>query len=419
MRVGIVGLGDMGKIYARALDSAGLNVSGADVPGRSEALRAELAGTGVQVLESAELLATRSELLIFSVPVRSVGEAVARYGPLIRPGTIVGGQAAVKELEVAELERHLPPSCPIVTCHSLHGPTLSTGGQTLLVVRHRATEAEYRVARGVYEKLGSRIIEVPSASAHDRLMADIQSLTHVCFEAMGTAWSRAGSFPWENPAYSGGIDNVKVLMALRIFAGKAHVYGELAILNAFAGKQIRQYECSVRELLKLIRGQEEARLRERVGLAGKRVLGGRQGMPLLLEDRILGDLSLGQGAGGRTPNSHLSLLAMVDAWDRLGIRPFDQLVAQTPPYRLRLGIVEYLFRNSALLEESLHAATHDASLRRDDELFAESVLDWADVIGRADFDAYERRFLGTRAFFHDQLPQALAQSNELIHRLRS
>ncbi|WP_246230160.1 hypothetical protein [Mucilaginibacter humi] len=44
---------------------------------------------------------------------------------------------------------------------------------------------------------------------------------------------------------------------------------------------------------------------------------------------------------------------MVDAWYHLGVNPYDNLICQTPPFRLRLGIAEYLFKDEELLEESI------------------------------------------------------------------
>ena len=65
---------------------------------------------------------------------------------------------------------------------------------------------------------------------HDKVTADTQVVTHLGFLAMGTAWQQMGTYPWEN-SYVGGIENVKVLMALRIFSSKPHVYTGLAMLN--------------------------------------------------------------------------------------------------------------------------------------------------------------------------------------------
>lgn len=418
LRVGIIGLGDMGKLYARTFAQAGLKVLGSDLPERSAALDAELGPLGIEIIP-AEQVAARAELVIFSVPARRIDEVIRDLGPRVRPDAIVGGQTAAKGAEVAALQAYLPESCAIVTCHSLHGPSLSTEGQTLLLLRHRASDAQFERAREVYSRLGSRIVEVASAEAHDRLMADVQAVTHVSFEAMGTAWSRAGIRPWDGGAYASGLDRVKWLMTARIFAGKSHVYGELAILNSYSVAQVNQYAASVRELHEQIIQGDEAGYRARVLRARDTLLRERESSPWLLDPSRLQELaesSCVPGASTRAPNSQLSLLAMFDAWERLGIRPFDHLLAQTPPYRLRVGIAESLFRDDALLEESIRAAL-SGSVSADDAQFARAVEEWAAAIAAGDFNAYAALFEEARAHFAPQLGQAISESNAMIRML--
>lgn len=45
---------------------------------------------------------------------------------------IVAGQTSVKAPERAAFERHLPADVHILSCHSLHGPTVSPVGQPLV-----------------------------------------------------------------------------------------------------------------------------------------------------------------------------------------------------------------------------------------------------------------------------------------------
>jgi prephenate dehydrogenase (NADP+) len=47
-------------------------------------------------------------------------------------GAIVAGQTSVKAPERAAFEQHLPEDVHIVSCHSLHGPTVPTKGQPLV-----------------------------------------------------------------------------------------------------------------------------------------------------------------------------------------------------------------------------------------------------------------------------------------------
>ena len=46
---------------------------------------------------------------------------------------IVAGQTSVKAPEKAAFEAHLPKDVHILSCHSLHGPTVSPNGQPLVL----------------------------------------------------------------------------------------------------------------------------------------------------------------------------------------------------------------------------------------------------------------------------------------------
>jgi prephenate dehydrogenase (NADP+) len=168
---------------------------------------------------------------------------------------------------------------------------------------------------------------------------------------MGTAWHNMDAFPWETKRYVSGIEVVKVNITLRIYAAKWHVYAGLALLNPSAQAQIKQYAQSVTALFKLMVEGREADLTERVWRAREGVFGWKRdeegGMgraPILLSEHVLDQFSLRPQTGEKqaekeSPNSHLSLLAMVDCWNALGIRPFEHLdVAGTPVFMLWIGM---------------------------------------------------------------------------------
>lgn len=165
---------------------------------------------------------------------------------------------------------------------------------------------------------------------------------------MGTAWRNAAAYPWETTRYVSGIEVVKVNITLRIYAAKWHVYAGLAMLNPSAQAQIQQYAKSSTELFKLMVEGREAELSERVWASRRDVFGWDRDedggekdsrAPILLSEDLLDQFSLGQKTEGKgSPNSHLSLLAMVDCWAKLGIRPFEHLeVAGTPVFMLWIG----------------------------------------------------------------------------------
>jgi prephenate dehydrogenase len=86
------------------------------------------------------------------VEAENINQVVAQYGPckLFSPlilarlyiiaaspsatkvGAVVAGQTSVKAPERAAFERHLPEDVHIVSCHSLHGPTVPAKDQPLV-----------------------------------------------------------------------------------------------------------------------------------------------------------------------------------------------------------------------------------------------------------------------------------------------
>lgn len=148
---------------------------------------------------------------------------------------------------------------------------------------------------------------------------------------MGTAWQANNQFPWEIPRYIGGIENVKINVTLRIYSNKWHVYAGLALLNPSAKQQIRQYAQSVTELFGLMLVGDRVALENRVRIAGAAVFGIKQSKnDILLRDELLDPFSLGKVPETKTPNNHLSLLAMVDCWWKLGLNPYDHMICSTP-----------------------------------------------------------------------------------------
>ncbi len=420
--IGIIGTGDMGRRYAELFARTGRQVYCCDLPEKRMQLEESLGRIpNIHILDDGVAVSRRSDLIFYLVPVENVKETVARYGPSTRKGAIVSSGTSVMTPAVEAFQRYLPSDIDIVNWHWLFGPTIPDEDlpkQSSAVINQRSQGNVYQATLDAFNSVkGPQIIELPSYQEHDRITADTQAVTQVGFEAMGTAWKNMGSFPWENPIYVGGIDNVKVLMCLRIYGGKSHVYAGLSIHNPFAREQIGQYKKSVSDLFGLMIQEDEQHFRERINRAKDSVFGNGN-FPILLDDSVMGEFSLGSPSSQRMPNSHLSLLSMADAWSQMRVNPYDNLICQTPPFRLRLGIVEYLFRHPDLLEESLETALHNKGIRRDDLEFQTAVREWSTVIGHGDTNGYHRQFAETREFFpQEKLVEGMRRSGELIRRL--
>lgn len=416
MNIGIIGLGDMGALCARKWAEKGFAVFGCDLPDNFHRLKEAFEDTSVTVLEDDIRVAEIADFLLFSVETSNISQAVASVAQHIKPNTIVAGQTSVKHPEIEAFEIYLNDDVYVFTCHSLHGPSFSTAGQKLIVVPHRVNESAYNKGMEIYRALDSEIIEIDTYLQHDKIMADTQAVTHMGFESMGTAWKNAGFYPWDHGAYSTGIDNVKILTTLRIFSYKAHVYAGMAILNPFAREQIRQYAKSESELFKMMICEQEHDFRERIAAANKFVFHGERDF-ITLDDAVMKDFKIVAGDDDYKPNSHLSLLAMVDSWYKMKVNPYENLICQTPPFRLRLGIAEYLFKNEDLLEETVKTALYDKGIRADDLEFHSAVREWASIIEYGDMDGYISHFNQVKEFFSERLQDGARQSTKLIEKL--
>ncbi|KAK4174013.1 hypothetical protein QBC36DRAFT_334611 [Triangularia setosa] len=423
--IGLIGMGDMGKMYARRLANAGWRVMACDREEKFEELAKEFAdNTNIQILRNGHLVSRASNYIIYSVEAAAIGRVVEQFGPSTRLGAIVGGQTSCKDPEIKAFEAHLPSDVNIVSCHSLHGPNVDPRGQPLVLIKHRASDESFHKVESVLSCLNSTHVHL-TAKEHDRITADTQAVTHAAFLSMGKAWHANRQFPWEEGSrYVGGIENVKINLMLRIYAQKWHVYAGLAILNPEAHKQIGQFARSTTELFYLMLEGKEEELRERVCKAKEKVFGA-EGSPKwaekpLLKEELLDRFSLnkpskGEGAAVKAlPNNHLSLLAMVDCWSALGIVPYDHMICSTPLFRLWLGVAEHLFRTPGLLDECLRVGIEDKSFRRDDLQFTIAAAGWAECVSLRQFDTWRERFAVTQKFFEPRFKGAVEVGQAMI-----
>ncbi|KAI0373078.1 Prephenate dehydrogenase, partial [Pilatotrama ljubarskyi] len=421
-------------MYARYLSKAGWKrIYICDLPAKYEALKASYEGVpGIHVLENGHLVSRISDFIMYSVEAEYIDRVVAEYGPSTKVGAIVAGQTSVKAPEKAAFEKYLPADVEIVSCHSLHGPTVSPVGQPLVLIKHRARDDSLTLVEHILRPFGSRYVYL-SYEDHDIVTANTQAVTHAAFLSMGTAWHSSLSYPWEHGLYVGGIETVKVNIMLRIYSNKWHVYAGLAILNPSARVQIDQFARSTTEIFKLMLASDAAGLRARIYDARRIVFsdyletGSARRPPILLSEDLLDRFSLGKKPSdglspssrqAAPPNSHLSLLAMVDCWARLGIKPFEHLdLAATPIFRLWIGVAEYLFRSETRLESALHAALYETTHRSDDLEFVVAARGWSQCISFGSFELYKERFLRTAAFFESRFEEATKVGSAMIQAL--
>lgn len=412
--IGIIGLGDMGLLYARRFSQAGWKVIGCDREDLYVSIKEKYSDEGFEILKNGHYVSRMADYIIYSVEAENIGKIVSLYGPSTKFGSIVGGQTSCKEPEIKAFEDNLPQDISIVSIHSLHGPKVDPTGQPLVLIRHRASDELFQFVDSLVSCLKSKHVYL-SAEEHDRITADTQAVTHAAFLSMGVAWKQTDQYPWTTPKWIGGIENAKINISLRIFANKWHVYAGLAITNPSAHKQILQYSRSVTELFTLMIQGRKNELHDRLMTAKEYVFKHISDHDLLLDDNVLQKYSLNkEPPGGKQPNSHLSLLAIVDSWYKLGIVPYDHIICSTPLFRIFLGVTEYLFCTPGLLEECIEVAADNKEFRHDDLEFTIAAGNWSKIVSFGNYELYKKEFEETQRFFQPMLADANAVGNEMI-----
>ncbi|EIM24022.1 Prephenate dehydrogenase [Wallemia mellicola] len=426
--IGIIGMGDMGKMYARNFSKAGWKCVVCDREENYNTLLEEFKDTSVEVVKNGHLVSRKADFIIYSVEAAFIDKVVAEYGSSTKVGATVSGQTSVKAPERAAFEKHLPKDVHVVSVHSLHGPTVSPEGQPLVLIQHNSPDWVMRKTEQVFDCFRSRYVYL-TYEEHDIVTANTQAVTHAAFLSMGTAWNMSQSYPWELDRYVNGIEVVKCNIALRIYANKWHVYAGLAILNPSAHAQVRQFATSATDLFKLMVVGDYESLKQRALEARRAVFGYKDGVepgangekcertPILLSDTLLDRFSLHQPSSQHCSarNSHLTILTMVDCWHKLGIHPFDHLdVAGTPLFRMWIGVAEYLFRSPERLNLALESAAYDTSHRADDTEFVVATRGWSEVIEHGSFTHYKEKFESTAKFLEPRFEEANRMNKEML-----
>ena len=93
---------------------------------------------------------------------------------------------------------------------------------------------------------------------------------------------------------------------------------------------------------------------------------------------------------------------------------FNSDVGLFQPFRLWLGVTEYLFSKPQLLTEVIDTAIEDNTFRSDDLEFTFAARAWSDCVSFGDFASYKDRFERISEYFEPRFPEATRIGNEMI-----
>ena len=101
MKIGIIGLGDMGKMFAKIwAKNPDFQVYGCDLPQNYGNLKTELEPFGIEVLIDGIAISRLCDFILYSVEAENIEKVVAQNAPATKFGAIVAGQTSVKTPEI-------------------------------------------------------------------------------------------------------------------------------------------------------------------------------------------------------------------------------------------------------------------------------------------------------------------------------
>ena len=217
-KMAVVGCGLIGSSVIRAARAAGV-VGEIVVAEASEAARARIVELGYAdaVTGDAAQAVAGADLVVFAVPVMSVGDAAQAAAVGLKPGATVTDVGSVKGAVADALNAACPDSVFVVPGHPIAGTEQSgpdagfaelfQNRWTILTPDPR-TDAPYRDAvdrlAAFWSALGARVEEM-DARHHDLVLAITSHLPHlIAYNIVGTAADLEGVAEAEVMKYSAG-----------------------------------------------------------------------------------------------------------------------------------------------------------------------------------------------------------------------
>ncbi len=171
MRVGVIGLGRFGRLWATLMQE---HADAVYVWNRSDRPHPE--GT---IRLTDDDYATL-DVVFLCTSISSVAEVGRHIAPRLAPHTIVADTCSVKVLPMQILREVLPPENPLLGTHPMFGPDSARDGAAglpMVLCRERIQDDAYVKLRSFLEKYSMQLLEM-TADEHDKEAAYTQGITH-------------------------------------------------------------------------------------------------------------------------------------------------------------------------------------------------------------------------------------------------
>lgn len=178
MKIGVIGYGRFGKLWAKCLKPFGhifvYNQNG---------LRAKGYGLAKSILNEV----CDVDILFLLVPISEIKNVCKEIREKLNEETIVIDACSVKVKPAREMKQILKSNQSIIATHPLFGPDSvkrsGLAGQKIVVSSIRSTKKQLGLVENIFKKIKLKIIHA-TPDEHDRQMAKSQSLVHLIGRAL-------------------------------------------------------------------------------------------------------------------------------------------------------------------------------------------------------------------------------------------
>lgn len=212
MRISIIGIGEMGKWFAEFAQEMDWSLAIADVD--SEKAKTVSKELDAKFCKSNEEAASLGDLVLISVPIEKTPEVIEEVSPHTKDDSLLIDIASVKEKTVQKM-RDIETESELASIHPLFGPGAEgLKGKNLISIPVEVGK-KYRRFKKALEEFGAEIEEM-NASDHDKLMANIQSLTHstllVYLSAFNSMDNTEKAIKYQTPMLRGLLDSCRAFL---------------------------------------------------------------------------------------------------------------------------------------------------------------------------------------------------------------
>lgn len=193
-------------------------------------------------------LAKNSDIVIISVPINHTEKVIKEVLPHIRKDSAIMDLTSIKEEPVKWM---LMGNCEVMGMHPMFGSTNPIPGQTIILCETKKSGAWSKWMENFLRSNGAKIEKI-TPKEHDQTMNIAQGLIHFAEITFADSLRRCGMPVEKLFHFTGKASEMKVLLAARLIAQDAGLYGNIQISNPYALKSLKEFQKSVGELIKIV-----------------------------------------------------------------------------------------------------------------------------------------------------------------------